>query len=291
MIRRHPSVIGHIMFRIFVVLVVILAGGWSEPTPSYASVSVTATGAGAAVQVTPSTDRVTCAGPTCTYQFPVGTRVTLRAKAGLPQARLATWQGACSGSSSRCRLTASGALSVAARFTPVAVYTDQQTGSGTVSSSPPGTSCDYRCSSYPFGTVVTLTATPAPGYAFARWSGPCAATTAPVCRLVVEAEVDVSPVFVCTGDICSSTHPLSQDVKTVLRVSGKGYLRINGKACRSTTCDITVKRGTTLALQAVPNPGAFRKWDGSCKGSAPLCQLWAFKDASGNPPSVTARFG
>lgn len=45
------------------------------------------------------------------------------------------------------------------------------TGSGTVTAS--GISCNPDCDeSYPYGTVVTLTATPDPGSVFAGWSGP-----------------------------------------------------------------------------------------------------------------------
>jgi hypothetical protein len=48
-------------------------------------------------------------------------------------------------------------------------------GSGTVTSSPPGISCPGTCLAYyPTNTQVTLTAKPAPGSTFTGWSGACA---------------------------------------------------------------------------------------------------------------------
>ncbi len=48
----------------------------------------------------------------------------------------------------------------------------QGTGSGTVTSNPPGISCGTDCSEvYNYGTVVTLTATADTGSTFTGWSG------------------------------------------------------------------------------------------------------------------------
>jgi uncharacterized repeat protein (TIGR01451 family) len=52
------------------------------------------------------------------------------------------------------------------------------TGAGTLTSSPAGINCGATCvATFPSGTNVTLTATPAAGSRFASWSGDCAGTT------------------------------------------------------------------------------------------------------------------
>jgi hypothetical protein len=79
-------------------------------------------------------------------------------------------------------LTETGAQAPPARL-PVATYWAPQslltvlkagTGSGTVTSDPPGIDCGSDCSeTYPDTGYVVLTATPAPGSAFVGWSGAC----------------------------------------------------------------------------------------------------------------------
>lgn len=62
----------------------------------------------------------------------------------------------------------------------MAILTVKKSGKGTVSSNPEGIDCGSTCfASFHIGTNVTLTATSAEGYEFARWewvSSPCQAT-------------------------------------------------------------------------------------------------------------------
>jgi hypothetical protein len=93
----------------------------------------------------------------------------------------------------------SAVVSVTATFalTPVTYtlgVTKAGTGSGTVTSSPAGISCGATCSApYVAGTVVTLTATPATGWAFAAWSGACSGAGA--CQVTMSAARDVIATF------------------------------------------------------------------------------------------------
>ena len=69
------------------------------------------------------------------------------------------------------------------------------TGSGTVTSSPPGINCGSDCSEdYPSDTSVTLTAKPAAGSVFTGWSGACTGTGA--CNLTMNAAKSVTATFV-----------------------------------------------------------------------------------------------
>jgi hypothetical protein len=68
------------------------------------------------------------------------------------------------------------------------------TGSGTVTSSPAGISCGMDCSeSYPRGTVVTLTATPASGSIFSGWTDGCTGTDP--CTISGNTPVTVTATF------------------------------------------------------------------------------------------------
>jgi hypothetical protein len=68
------------------------------------------------------------------------------------------------------------------------------TGSGTVTSNPPGISCGNACTaSYVSGTVVYLTAQPASNSEFAGWSGACSGTG--TCMVTMNANKTVTATF------------------------------------------------------------------------------------------------
>jgi Divergent InlB B-repeat domain len=67
-------------------------------------------------------------------------------------------------------------------------------GAGQVSSSPTGISCGLTCSaSFPYGSVVTLSASADSGSTFAGWSGACSGVG--TCSFTVSAAVAVSATF------------------------------------------------------------------------------------------------
>jgi hypothetical protein len=129
----------------------------------------------------------------CSRVFPFKTIVVLTATAD-PGSAFAGWSGACTGTSTTCRVTMTQSRSVRASFSGSGVqsYTlnvsGSGTGNGTVRSQTgltPAINCTITagtagatgCSaSYTQGTAVTLTATAATNHTFTGWSGNCTGT-------------------------------------------------------------------------------------------------------------------
>ena len=190
------------------VLLLSGCGGGSsntQPPPSPVQVTVTLSGSGTGA-VTSAPVGIDC-GTTCAHTFPAGTQVTLTAT---PAAGFSFggWSGACTGTGA-CTLPTSGALSVSASFSapppdPVQV-TVTTSGSGTVTSSPAGINCGTTCTNtFPAGTQVTLTATPAAGFSFGGWSGACTGTGA--CTLPTSGSQSVTASFTATASLQSINH-------------------------------------------------------------------------------------
>lgn len=125
-------------------------------------------------------------GLTASYPYYPGSKVTLYAIPLDTATVFVTWTGAAfgCGSASTCTVTVSVSTSAGAEFSdagPLKLTVGiAGTGKGTVTSSPPSIKCTSSCAAYfNASTVVTLTATPAPGYRFAGWSnanGACSGT-------------------------------------------------------------------------------------------------------------------
>jgi Divergent InlB B-repeat domain/PASTA domain len=150
----------------------------------------------------------------------------------------------------------------------VLTLTTAAAGSGTVSSSPAG-------STYPNGTIVTLTATPATGSAFAGWSGGGCSGTGP-CLVTMSSATAVTASF--------NLVPETLDVST--KGGGKGTVTSApaGIAC-GTTCSHAYDYGNQVTLRATAaRKSAFTGWSGDCTAKA-SCVL-----AMTAAHSVTASF-
>ena len=87
-------------------------------------------------------------------------------------------------------------LTATYRIDPTLTITKAGTGTGTVSSSPAGISCGTDCSeTYPTGTLVTLTATPASGSQFGGWSGSLCSGTSSTCAFTLNSSQSVTATF------------------------------------------------------------------------------------------------
>src|SRR5207249_2073616 len=136
-------------------------------------------------------------GTSCSASYASGTALTLTAAPATGSTFTGWSGGGCSGTGT-CTVTLNAATTVTATFgVPSFALTVSKAGagSGTVTSTPPGITCGTTCAwSYPSGTVVTLTATPAADSTFAGWSGGgCTGTGA--CTVTLSAATAVTATF------------------------------------------------------------------------------------------------
>jgi hypothetical protein len=211
-----------------------------------------------------------------------GSSITLRATPD-PGGVFVRWIGGCDGTNPTCSFVVQESETITAIFDrvgaantfPLAVGT---MGSGTVTSSPGGISCGTVCSAqFVSGTSVTLTATPAAGWAFSSWGGACAGTGS--CTITMDGPKSVTATFIQTA---AQTYPLA------VAKTGDGSVTSipPGIECGS-ACSASFPAGVTVTLTAAPAAGqSFAGWTGACSGSAPSCTV-----TMNGPKTVSAAFG
>jgi hypothetical protein len=251
---------------------------------------LTVTGVQASVSTDPVGRLTGCVANRCSYKFPVGATVTVTATPTGTSGSFARWRGACSGATPVCTVVLDRNQALTARFTPVQLFADLTERGGSIKVSPEGSSCGFRCWSYPYASRATISAMPQPGYAFDGWGGRCAAVGVPSCTVNLFGGVDTWAMFRCTGAVCRSSQPVTHKVATKVVVRGPGYVTLGGRKCWS-TCKYRFKRGRALSAHAHRQDSSFTGWSGGwCTGSSLLCQFTAFRDAFERPPKLRADF-
>jgi hypothetical protein len=222
------------------------------------AVSESGTGTGT---VTSSPAGINC-GATCSSSYSYGTFVTLTAipSPGTGSA-FSGWSGACSGTGA-CSVPMYGTTFVTANFNrPVEFLVMNADGQGTVTASPPGKTCGNCLLKVLYGTNVTLTATPAPGWLFARWLGDCSGigtgggTATGTCTLPVLGNRNVTAAF-------------APSVALTVQISGAGTGKVistpTGLSCPG-TCSHPFAMGVPVQLKPTPAAGSeFAGWSDEC---------------------------
>jgi uncharacterized repeat protein (TIGR03803 family) len=186
----------------------------------------------------------------------------------------------------------SGTLCVQGCGVVFAVYAEGLTvnvsGSGTVTSQPPGISCPPTCSAnFAGGTLVTLTAVAPSGSVLSSWSGGgCSGNGA--CQIPLNGAVTVSAEFVSNNPpLCSPFGPgvgASLQFSLSVSVIGRGKVTSSpsGISCRG-ECSANLRACSYVTLTA--SGGAFKGWTAFiavvggpqwitvCKGNL-KCRLW-----------------
>jgi len=246
------------------------------------SAAVTGSGEGVVVAQGLSCDNSGCHG---TYS--PGTEVRLTATAGAKSV-FTGWSGCDSTSSgtgsalkkhilkgaartsaspspgNTCTITMNDNRSITADFVPGRTITLVKYGPGSVTSLPAGINCGSACSA-PFvpGSSVTFTATPAPGFAFAYWSGACSGAT-PACTVAVTADVTVRAAFDPSKE---RQRRLAVSRRTVSGGDGTVSSADGTIACGN-TCARSYFPDTPVTLSAAAAPGStFTGWGGACEGT------------------------
>ncbi|MGC9394530.1 MAG: InlB B-repeat-containing protein, partial [Anaerolineae bacterium] len=251
---------------------------WVDSLVPMYPLTVTKSGSGSGIVTSDPAGLIDC-GATCSAVLAEGTVVTLTAT---PDAgdTFAGWLGACSGTGD-CVITMDEAREVEAVFasesSPMLIVYKIGTGTGVITSTPPGIDCGDTCSAY-FTTEsaaipVTLVATPGPFSEFTGWEGACSGTGP--CYVTVDTSKSVTATFTYL------TYPL-----TVIKAgNGSGTVTSEppGIDCGE-TCSATM--GGVVTLSAVADPRSwFKGWDGAGCSDLDTCEVTM--DAA---QSVTATF-
>jgi hypothetical protein len=173
----------------------LILRGFPLVNPQTLTVDINGTGSGAVISNPPGID----CGLTCSAAFSYNTSVTLTAEAS-PGSSFAGWSDPGCPGTGACVVTMNAARSITATFT-INYYQltiiKSGTGNGTVTSNPPGIDCGPTCSySFPYNTVVTLSATPIPPSTFTGWNGDegvCSGTG--TCQVTMNADQQAGAVF------------------------------------------------------------------------------------------------
>jgi uncharacterized protein (TIGR02145 family)/uncharacterized repeat protein (TIGR02543 family) len=262
-------------------------------------------------------------------QYDSGTVVSLTATPS-PGFQFTGWTGDLSGTTNIASITMTGAKSITANFAIKKYALTVNATNGTVAKSPDATQYDST-------TVVSLTATPSPGYQFTGWTGDLSGTTNPASINMTGAKSVTAnfaikkfalTVNTTNGTVAKSPNATQYDSGTVVSLTATpspGYqftgwtadlsgstnpASINMTEAKSVTANFTIKKyaltvnatngtvakspnatsydsGTVVSLTATPSPGyQFTGWSGGISGTTNPSSI-----TMNGEKSVTANFG
>jgi hypothetical protein len=209
-------------------------------------------------------------GFSCSANYSAGTLVTLSAAAN-GTSTFAGWAGDADCTDGQVTMNVN--VNCTAQFdsqgvtTYTLTVTFAGTGSGTVTSSPPGISCNSTCSaSFSSGTTVTLTESPGGSSTFSSWSGGSGngncTGSASTCIVTLSQNSGITATF-----NANNTFVLSY----LKKGAGTGTVYFNPAGsvdnCAG-NCNITYAAGTVVTVFASAGSGSvFAGWGTDCSGT------------------------
>ena len=206
-------------------------------------------------------------GDTCEgIEFDYGTEVELAANPD-PLSEFTGWTGACSGSSPTCTVALDQARTVEATFSlqkrSLAVTTSG-TGSGTVTTDPPGQSFDV-------GSTVTLEAVPAEGSTFTGWSGDCSGTV-PTCTIEMSEARSVDASF--TADpVPPDPAPVIGQLMVAPRKVALSGRKKSAIRRRGPIIGVQVSESATVRFTLVRKPGKARNFKRALRSGVSMVRI------------------
>lgn len=191
--------------------------------------------------VTSSPAGIECGG-VCSAPFAEKSTVTLTGSPDLNSLAVA-WTGCASvNGENKCLVTMDAAKEVTATFKLVSrQLTVKEVGPGTVTSSPTGINCGFKCvASFDHGTVVTLTGTPGANAEAAEWVGCGSVDAEDRCLVTMTAAKQVTATF-----------PIKLTISKVGTGSGTVTSAPTGIECGA-TCSARFANGTLVTLEGIP---------------------------------------
>ncbi len=160
--------------------------------------------------------------------------------------RFGSWSGDTSSTQNPITVSVDSALTIHADFIREFTVATAIQGSGTIQASP-AFPAESDTAVFDSATVITFTATAAPGFLFTGWSGDLSGTNNPA-ALTVNSDKSVTAIF-------------TEQISLIVNTIGSGTVTVNPEA-------EIYEPGTVVELQAFPDPGyIFSGWSGDLSGT------------------------